>query len=108
MTDSFTPSVPQSPVPASAARNAAERLLMAKELADGFLEHGVTISYHYARAILKTCPQTVRSRYIKFSDAWTWWNANPDFRPFSEKGKGARRPSPPKKSVRARRKASRS
>ncbi len=58
---------------------------MAKELVDRFAEQGVTIGYRYARAIVAQCPTTVRGRYIKFSDAWTWWVLNPGFQPFSEK-----------------------
>lgn len=58
---------------------------MAKELTDRFAEQGVSIGYRYARAIIAQCPRTVRGRYIKFSDAWTWWVLNPGFQPFSEK-----------------------
>lgn len=63
-----------------------EKLVMAKELVDLFKAQGVEIHYRYARAIVAQCPQTVRRRYIKFSDAWTWWILNPGFQPFSEKG----------------------
>lgn len=59
---------------------------MAKELVDRFAEQGVTLHYRYCRAIIARCPRTVRGRYIKFSDAWTWWILNPGFQPFSEKG----------------------
>ena len=58
---------------------------MAKELTDRFAEQGVSIGYRYARAIIAQCPRTVRGRYIKFSDAWTWWVLNPGFQPHSQK-----------------------
>ena len=63
----------------------AERLVMAKELADLFAEQGVEIHYRYAREIIAQCPQAVRCRYIRFSDAWTWWVLHPGFQPFAEK-----------------------
>jgi hypothetical protein len=63
-----------------------ERLVMAKELVDLFAAEGVSIGYRYARHIIKKCPQTVRGRYVKFSDAWTFWVLNPGFRPFGEGG----------------------
>lgn len=59
---------------------------MAKELVDRFAEQGVTIHYRYARALIAQCPRAVRGRYIRFSDAWTWWVLNPGFQPFSGKG----------------------
>jgi hypothetical protein len=62
-----------------------EQLVMAKELTDLFAREGVQIHYRYARAIIAECPQTVRGRYIRFSDAWTWWCLHPGFMPFSEK-----------------------
>jgi hypothetical protein len=65
---------------------AQEKLVMAKELTDLFANEGVTIHYHYAREIIAACPQAVRRRYIRFSDAWSWWVLNPGFQPFSEKG----------------------
>lgn len=63
-----------------------EKLIMAKELVDHFEQQGVTIHYHYARAIIARCPQSVRGRYVRASDAWSWWVLNPGFQPFSEKG----------------------
>jgi hypothetical protein len=64
----------------------AEKLVMAKELVDLFKKQGVEIGYRYARAVIAACPRAVRGRYVKFSDAWTWWVLNPGFQPFSEKG----------------------
>ena len=61
-----------------------EKLIMAKELVDCFGTQGVSISYRYARAVLVACPSTVRGRYIRFSEAWTWWVLKTDFRPFGE------------------------
>ncbi len=63
-----------------------EKLVMAKELTDLFAQQGVEIHYRYARAIISRCPRAVRCRYIRFSDAWTWWVLNPGFQPFSAKG----------------------
>lgn len=62
-----------------------DKLVMAKELTDLFEQQGVKIHYRYARAIIDQCPNAVRKRYIRFSDAWTWWMLNPDFKPFSGK-----------------------
>lgn len=62
-----------------------EPLVMAKELTDLFSQQGVEISYRYARALLARCPLAIRGRYIKFSDAWSWWVLNPGFQPFGEK-----------------------
>lgn len=59
---------------------------MAKELVELFRGQGVDIHYGYARAIIRACPQSVRGRYVHFSEAWSWWVLNPDFLPFSEKG----------------------
>jgi len=69
----------------SADRKQPEKLVMAKELTDLFAAQGVQIGYRYARAIIAQCPTAVRGRYIKFSDAWTWWILNPGFQPFSGK-----------------------
>jgi len=55
---------------------------MAKELVDYFAEQGVTIHYAYARAIIRSCPQSVRARYVRPLDAWTFWCLHPEFRPF--------------------------
>jgi hypothetical protein len=59
-----------------------ERLVMAKELTEYFAAQGVTISYAYARAVIEACPQSIRHRYVRPSDAWTFWVLNPGFRPF--------------------------
>lgn len=68
-----------------------EKLVMAKELTELFLRQGVPIHYHYARAIIAQCPQSVHARYVRFSDAWAWWSQFPGFRPFSvKKAKPAR------------------
>lgn len=69
----------------SADRTKPEQLVMAKELTDLFAAQGVQIGYRYARAIIAQCPAAVRGRYIRFSDAWTWWILNPGFQPFSGK-----------------------
>ena len=61
-----------------------EQLVMAKELTDLFARQGVQIHYAYARAIIVECPASVRKRYIRFSDAWTWWCLHPNFQPFAE------------------------
>lgn len=58
---------------------------MAAQLVWLFREQGVTIHYRYARAIIAACPHSVHRRYVRFSDAWTWWVLNPGFQPFSEK-----------------------
>lgn len=58
---------------------------MAKELTSYFEAQGVRIHYGYARALIRACPLTVRGRYIRPSEAWSWWILNPDFLPFSEK-----------------------
>jgi hypothetical protein len=73
-----------------------ERLVMAKELVDLFAANGITISYRYARALVAQCPQTVRRRYVRFSDAWAWWRENPHFQPFTGLW-STRRPAPKKK-----------
>lgn len=67
------------------SKTGTEKLVMAKELTDLFATQGVQIHYHYARELIAACPQNVRGRYIKFSDAWNWWVLNPSFRPFAEK-----------------------
>jgi len=64
---------------------------MAKELVDLFSGCGVAVSYKYVCALLARCPQTTRKRYIRFSDAWTWWTANPNFQPFSRPLRSSRR-----------------
>ena len=46
---------------------------MAKELTSYFEEQGVRIHYGYARALIRACPLTVRGRYIRPSEAWSWW-----------------------------------
>lgn len=62
----------------------AEPLVMAAQLTLLFARQGVHIHYRYARELIKACPHSVRGRYIRFSDAWTWWVLNPNFRPFGE------------------------
>lgn len=64
-----------------------EPLVMAAQLTWLFKAQGVNIHYRYARAIISECPQAVRRRYIRFSDAWTWWNLNREFHPFAKKAK---------------------
>jgi hypothetical protein len=63
-----------------------EPLVMAAQLTLLFARQGVHIHYRYARELIAACPHSVRKRYIKFSDAWSWWVLNPGFRPFSEQG----------------------
>jgi len=58
---------------------------MAAQLVWMFKAQGVNIHYRYARALIAECPLAVRKRYIRFSDAWTWWVLHPDFHPFAEK-----------------------
>lgn len=58
---------------------------MAKELTSFFEAQGVRIHYGYARALIRSCPLTVRGRYIRPSEAWSWWILNPEFLPFSGK-----------------------
>lgn len=58
------------------------KLVMAKELVDYFAAQGVSIHYAYARAIIRACPQTVRGRYVRPLDAWTWWVLHPECKPF--------------------------
>jgi hypothetical protein len=62
-----------------------EKLIMAKELTDLFAKQGVQIHYRYARALIAGCPQTVRGRYVRWSDAWAWWCLHPEFQPRAEK-----------------------
>lgn len=61
-----------------------EPLVMAKQLVDYFHEQGVDIHYAYARAIIRACPQSVRGRYVKPIDAWTFWVLHPEFQPFGQ------------------------
>lgn len=104
----FSPSRPAptaaspTPPPPPRAPERAEPLVMAKELMERFATHGVNIGYKYARAILRQCPQTVAHRYIRFSDAWAWWNAQPQFRPFVGLWAAAQRRTPARKSTRRR------
>jgi hypothetical protein len=69
----------QAPAFAQAGR---EKLVMAKELVEYFHEQGVEIHYAYARAIIRACPQSVRTRYVRPIDAWTFWVLHPEFQPF--------------------------
>ena len=57
-------------------------LVMAKELVDYFAQQGVVIDYAYARALIKACPASIRQRYIRRDDAWTWWVLHKEFKPF--------------------------
>jgi hypothetical protein len=63
------------------------KLVMAKELVDYFREQGVEIHYAYARAIIRSCPASVRGRYVRPLDAWTYWCLHPELRPFGRQGK---------------------
>jgi len=58
---------------------------MAKELVDHFAAQGIEIHYAYAREIIKACPQSIRGRYVKASEAWSWWVLHPEFKPFTER-----------------------
>jgi hypothetical protein len=62
---------------------------MAAQLTLLFARQGVHIHYRYARHIIANCPDAVRGRYIRFSDAWTWWQLNPGWKPYSKKGEPA-------------------
>ncbi len=62
-----------------------EPLVMAKELTSYFEQQGVHIGYGYARALIRACPLSIRGRFIRPSEAWSWWVLNPDFAPYSEK-----------------------
>lgn len=59
-----------------------EKLVMAKELVDYFAGQGVQIHYAYARAIIKACPASIRGRYVRPLDAWTYWCLHPELKPF--------------------------
>jgi hypothetical protein len=62
-----------------------EQLVMAKELVDYFDQQGISIHYAYARAIIVACPHSIRARYVRANDAWTWWVLHPEFKPFGLK-----------------------
>lgn len=73
------------PAPATAPA-AREKLVMAKELVEYFHQQGVEIHYAYARAIIRACPQSVRARYVRPLDAWTFWCLHPELKPFGRTG----------------------
>jgi len=58
---------------------------MGKELVDYFEQQQITIDYAYARALIVACPASIRYRYIRAGDAWSWWVLHPEFKPFSKK-----------------------
>lgn len=59
-----------------------DKPVMAKELVDYFHEQGIEIHYAYARALIRACPASIRNRYVKPKDAWTFWVLHPEFQPF--------------------------
>lgn len=95
----FTPLPPLDPTPcapppaAPPAADEPEKFVIAKQLTELFHQRGVPIHYRYARALVTQCPHTVHGRYVRFSDAWTWWTQTPAFRPFSVK---KRKPASPR------------
>jgi hypothetical protein len=63
-----------------------EKPVMAKELVDYFQSQGIEIHYAYARAVIKDCPHSIRGRYVRATEAWSWWVLHPEFKPFGVKG----------------------
>jgi hypothetical protein len=59
---------------------------MAKALVDYFAQQQIAIHYGYARAIINACPHSIRRRYVRAGDAWTWWVLHPEFKPFAASG----------------------
>jgi hypothetical protein len=62
-----------------------ERPVMAKELTDYFAKQKIGIHYAYARALIAACPHSLHGRYVRPSQAWTWWVLHPQFKPFGVK-----------------------
>lgn len=59
-----------------------ERYLVAKELAAQFLALGIDCSYDYALALIRDCPKSIK-RQVRLSDAVTFLEQNPEWRPFA-------------------------
>lgn len=72
-----------------------EPYLMAKEIASRFCELGIYMADEYARELIRATPQSVRGKYARWSDCWTFYNLNPEWMPFSrhpERHQGKPRP----------------
>ena len=63
----------------------ADKVVMAKDLVDYFAQQQIDIHYGYARAIINACPHSIRRRYVRAGDAWSWWVMHLEFKPFGVK-----------------------
>ena len=65
-----------------------EKYITPKEVQSLFDEQGISYHVKYWRLVIKQCPHSVKGgRYIRWSDVWSWWLLNPDYLPFSRKGR---------------------
>lgn len=44
---------------------------------------GICYSVAYWRAAMKVCPSTIKGgRFVRLSELWAWWSANPNWKPW--------------------------